>query len=147
MTIKELSIGNYLRVTREGLCIKKGTIIKINEINAENKFTKKGLVGAIYCHPLDEDQLDGGIWFAYLEPIEITPAILEKSGWKVNRGTNIWFAILGENVVITHSSNMKDDETFIVVIADGGEIRFKFRYVHQLQNILTLCGIDKEIEL
>ena len=145
INIKELSIGNYLRIAREGLCIKKGTIIKINGIDAENKFMEKGLVGAISCHPLDEDQLDGGIWLAYLEPIEITPEILEKNGWEVNVN-NInpkkWIAVLGENAAI-----IRGDETFIIITTDGGEIRFPFRYVHQLQNALTLCGIDKEIEL
>lgn len=143
--IKELSIGNYFRVAHEGLCIKKGTIIKVNGIDAENKLMKKGLVGAISCHPLDEDQLDGGIWLAYLEPIEITPEILEKNGWEVNVN-NInpkkWIAVLVENTAIIHG-----DETFIIITTDGGEIRFPFRYVHQLQNILTLCGINKEIEL
>lgn len=33
INIKELSIGNYLHVVHEGLCIKKGTIIKIGMIH------------------------------------------------------------------------------------------------------------------
>lgn len=141
--IKELNIGNYFRVAQEGLCIKKGTIIKINGIDAESKFIEKGLVGAISCHPLDEDQLDGGIWLAYLEPIEITPEILEKSGWKISTN-NInpmkWFAYLEEKAVIVKNSDLP------TITTDTG-MKTPFRYVHQLQNILTLCGIDKEIEL
>lgn len=145
--IKELNIGNYLRVAKEGLCIKKGTIIKINGIDAENKFIKKGLVGAISCHPLDEDQLDGGIWLAYLDPIEITPEILEKNGCFYPKGSmwmkldnpyrELWICKHTDGTYWLYSSGDCDkDENFAEI-----------RYVHQLQNALTLCGISKEIKL
>lgn len=143
INIKELSIGNYLRVAKEGLFIKKGTIIKINGIDSEDKIMEKGLVGVISCHPLDKYQFDGGIWLAYLEPIEITPEILEKSGWKISINDinpMMWFAYLDEKAVIVKSSDL------VTVITDRG-MKTPFKYVHQLQNILTLCGIDKEIEL
>lgn len=143
INIKELSIGNYLRVAREGLFIKKGTIIKINGIDSEDKFMEKGLVGLISCHPLDKYQFDGGMWLAYLEPIEITPEILEKSGWKISINAinpMKWFAYLEEKAVIVKSSDL------VTVTVDTG-MKTPFRYVHQLQNILTFCGIDKGIEL
>ena len=147
INIKELSIGNYLRVAHEGLCIKKGTIIKINGIDAENKFMKKGLVGAIACHPLDEDQLDGGIWLAYLEPIEITPEILEKNGFYedgdgVYGDDNSYF-------IPIYSSGFDTGtwETHIEPTEGIGDFYGELKYVHQLQNALTLCGINKEIEL
>lgn len=129
INIKELSIGNWVENTNGNI----GKVIGITEQG--EVIVSYSENSTCYSEP------------RVLEPIEITPEILEKSGWKVNRSTNIWFAILGENVVITHSSNMKEDETFITIIADGGEIRFAFRYIHQLQNILTLCGINKEIKL
>lgn len=80
-----------------------------------------------------------------LEPVEITPEILEKNGWKVNRDPKAWIALLGENVAVIH--NGKKDETFVIIHTDSGEIRFPFRYIHQLQRAFSLCGIQKEITL
>lgn len=144
INIKELNIGNYLRVAKEGLCIKKGTIIKINGIDSEDKIMEKGLVGVISCHPLDKYQFDGGIWLAYLEPIEITPEILEKSGWEVlvnDINPKKWIAYLIEEDALI----VKGGDLVTLNTNTGKEI--PFRYVHQLQNALILCGINKKIEL
>lgn len=146
--IKELNIGNYLRVAQEGLCIKKGTIVKINGIDAESKFIEKGLVGAISCHPLDEDQLDGGIWLAYLEPIEITPEILEKNGWRLGKYSSATLEIENKIVVLEFYESGTQLRIFNRAVDEGLQILdVRISGVHQLQNALTLCGINKEIEL
>lgn len=84
-----------------------------------------------------------------LEPIEITPAILEKNGWEV-RVSDIkpkkWIAFFWEKASITHDF-VDEDKMFAIIYSDEGEIRLEIRYVHQLQRAFSLCGIQKEIEL
>ena len=145
INIKELNIGNYLSVAKEGLCIKKGTIIKINGIDAENKFMEKGLVGVISCHPLDKYQFDGGIWLAYLEPIPITPAILKKNGWE--RRYNRAILKFENKIIVLGFYESGTQLTIKRAIDDLTILNVKISGFHQLQNALTLCGINKNIEL
>lgn len=74
-------IGDWVRVNRDGLCIKKNTAVRVMGIDGESKLKEKGLVGCAGCHPLDKNQFDGGIWIDYLDPIPLTPEILEKNGF------------------------------------------------------------------
>ena len=92
-------------------------------------------------------------WFSpndIIEPIPLTPEILEKNGFEEGYG-------LSTHCLNYH--NYKDHESdFDIYICDGiregstcGELReFEFtavRYVHELQHALKFCGIEKEIVL
>lgn len=81
MKAEELQIGDLLRVNRDGLCIRKGTAVTVQGIDGSNNFPEKGLYGVADCRPLDESQFQGGIWLDYLDPIPLTPEILEKNGF------------------------------------------------------------------
>ena len=164
MKAEDLMIGDYCRVWREGLCIKnKGTIVKVLAIDAENRFEKRGLVGCAHCHPLD-GQFDGGIWCEYLDPIPLTPEILEKNGFDVNGipedmqpveerdwsdDTYVWSRQETPYERTQVSVYMDDPDNFFAEIicqhchVDGVHIN----YVHELQHALKLCGISKEIVL
>lgn len=82
------------------------------------------------------------IWETYdnIEPIPITPEILEKNGWE-ERPTGYVFYTDGKrydnSLWYIFGSN-----TFVVNNAE-----FQIKYVHQLQHVLRLCGIEKEIIL
>lgn len=91
-----------------------------------------------------------------IEPIPITPEILEKNGFKVKepesnfkyvttgRKYTIEFLFFGE--AIHGVSTVMDCE----VVFSGGLDRIhkcNVKYVHELQHALKLCGIEKEIEL
>ncbi len=75
-----------------------------------------------------------------LEPIPLTPEILEKNGWE-ERPTGYVFYTDGKrydnSLWYIFGSN-----TFVVNTAE-----FQIKYVHELQHALRLCGIEKEIEL
>lgn len=139
MKANELMIGDYMRINRDGLCIKKGTIVEVRGIDADEKLIEKGLIGSTICHPLDDNQFDGGIWCEYLDPIPITPEILEKNGWKE---AQFWHEYQdGKNTIQSCLPDMRG-------IINGVEIQhFKCEYVHQYQHLLRLCGIEKEIVL
>ena len=157
MKAEDLMIGDYCRVWREGLCIKnKGTIVKVLGIDAEKSLKEKGLVGCAHCHPLDGDQFDGGIWCEYLDPIPLTPEILEKNGFKKSifrdiEGQHQWSWWRDTLTVVTlWMRELNDNPT------DGWMIRIestpaacclKISSVHELQHCLKLCGIEKEIVL
>ena len=74
-----------------------------------------------------------------IEPIPLTPEILEKNGFRLDTYSEEfmsgkWWT---RNDFVIHES-MNDSV---------GRNNFSYKYVHQLQHALRLCGIEKEIEL
>ncbi len=131
INIKDIQVGNYLRVNRD-VCIKKGTIVEVRGMAADNRF--KNHTGCVSCHPLDDNQFDGGIWCDYLDPIPLTAEILEKNFPEPTDGLT-WFPEEGGFNCHTYVPKCE-------INAFG-----LFKYVHQLQNALRLCWIEKTIEL
>ena len=102
---------------------------------------------------------------AYIQPIPLTPEILEKNGFHINGMPNsitsvkaiddwsddtyVWSRQETPNERMFVSVYIDDPFNFFVEIscqychADGIHIR----YIHELQNALKLCGIEKEIML
>ena len=69
------------------------------------------------------------------QPIPITPEIFEKNGWKE---TEYWHEYKDGNTIIQCSLHK------IWGIINEIEIEhFKCEYVHQLQHLLRLCGLDE----
>ncbi len=148
MKAEDLMVGDFARVNRDGLCIKKDTIVEIRGVNSDEKLPEKNLVGFAACRPLDGEQFECGIWCEYLSPIQLTLEIFEKNRW--------WwdgvYAILryDESAYLSyykHEGILRDFREG----RDGVDIIFQSRpglnYVHELQHALHSCRIDKEIEL
>lgn len=79
-----------------------------------------------------------------LQPIPLTPEILEKIGFKFEQQGSLEVAIL----------KMKNHHPITLEYigwSDGRwsirEHRLVVKYVHELQHALRLCGIDKEINI
>lgn len=151
METKGLMIGDYLFVAKDNLCIRKGTIVEIRGIDADDKLEGKNLIGSTHCRPLDKDQFEGGIWLDYLEPIPLTPEILEENGFKSWKYGYMWKERIGIGGQTTSASSPIE-----IIIYEGGhsiimntherkEFQGSIDYVHELQHALRLCGIDKEI--
>ena len=69
------------------------------------------------------------------EPITLTSEILEKNGWKE---TEYWHEYKDGNTIIQYSLSN------IWGIINEIEIEhFKCEYVHQLQHLLRLCGLNE----
>lgn len=140
MKATELMIGDYLRINRDRLCIKKGTIVEVRGIDANASL--KNLIGCATCRPLDDMQYEGGIWCDYLEPIPITKEILEKNGF-TRYGTD--YILKGEHFGLDNPSNPNNylDNYWLRISIKAVHIE----HVHELQHALRLCGIEKEIVL
>ena len=108
------------------------------------KVTDINHYGDVSCEALKPfpDELDwqDGDDFSWIEPIPLTPEILEKNGWE-KRPTGCVFYTDGKrydnSLWYIFGSN-----TFVVNTAE-----FQIKYVHELQHALRLCRIKKEIEL
>lgn len=77
----------------------------------------------------------------WLEPIPITPEILEDNGWEIVSATiasEIWWL---------------DAEETEIKLEEFGNGKYYYReeldilYVHELQHLLKLCGIKQELKL
>ena len=148
MKAEELFVGAIVRVNRDGLCIKKDTIVKVRAVYADVKLPEKGLVGAAHCRPLDDDQFDGGIWCEYLDPIPLTPEILEKNGWKKDSGgEECWANSKGWFTPHEYGKRETIKSWEVEICGKPNSFDGVIKYVHQFQHALRLCGIDKEIEL
>lgn len=147
MKANELMAGDYFRVAKD-VCIKKGTVVEIRSIDTDNNFPEKGLFGCASCRTLDENQFTGGVWLDYLEPIPLTPEILEKNFREYLPGINLMYQLKGPYFAMNEEGNQW---VFGLVKEDGEKsCRYplvKITYVHQLQHALRLCGIKKEIVL
>ena len=91
---------------------------------------------------------------AEIEPVPLTPEILEKNGFKKNEYGDFYLDIVAGYVGITVEEIPLSNKLFFEIeYACLGEtyhphtINVQLNYVHELQHALLLCGIDKEIIL
>ena len=105
-----------------------------------NSYKGKDHVNWVDCEVWDELSMDD------IEPIPLTPEILEKNGFEYKEGET---GMCGVEIAPCY---LRDDVPF-EVFCDGEPFAIWFKepinikYVHQLQHALRLCGIEKEITL
>ena len=121
MEAKDLMIGDKLKTT---FSQKK---VKVKEIKQNCIYTE-----------------DNGYEYNEIEPIPLTPEILEKNGFRLEENE---IGMYGVHIAPYY---MRDDVPF-EVFCDGSPFAIWFKepvnikYVHQLQHALRLYGIEKEI--
>ena len=136
--VNELMIGDYVKFLGK---VRKIKSIVGKDTGIEISFEGKNPVAV----SLDE-----------IEPIPLTPEILEKNGWKhefdkteymvkyelAQKGKDCWmmWAIKEHNFDI-----QKQDEKLNMYNLKVQRVCIPCDYVHQLQHALRLCGIEKEI--
>ena len=83
----------------------------------------------------------------YIEPIPLTPEILEKNFQEFLPGINLMYQLKGPYCAMNEDGQW----VFGLVKVDGEDsARYplvKISFVHQLQHALRLCGIEKEITI
>ena len=131
MKANELQIGDYVNY--------RGQIIKVTSLYDKGGSNEVGWSNK------------ESVWVnaSNVEPIPLTPEILEKNGFVNDRGIYCW---RDENKQITYFSkeNNRPYCTYSFVNIESGCIdvnELPMEYVHELQHTLRLCGIKIEIEL
>ena len=127
LTGKEIMIGDWVQVP----CLIDNT----ENYNAwcQIKQLRDGDLDVIGFKELSYDEI---------EPIPITPEILEKNGFKYM--TDLWY---------TQTKEMKPiqivfKKTSVITLSiNCTPVPINLKYVHQLQHALRLYGIEKEIVL
>lgn len=144
MKANEIMPGDYFRVNHDHLCIKKDTIVEVRAVDADDKLIEKGLVGSAHCRPLDKMQFDGGIWCEYLDPIPITPEILEKNFEK-----KTFYGIYDDyfDLDIREYTDSLYIVTYHSCEFNIPDQAIHISWVHELQHFLVHCCIEKEIVL
>lgn len=85
------------------------------------------------------------------EPISLTPEILEKNGFILDKFITDYMRYDGiEERVIMHNDKERinpNNEWFVLINNEDYKTMMicELTYVHELQHLLKLCGIDKEI--
>ena len=136
INIKELSIGNWVKFPY--------SIDKIVDLPyIEGKGMCASFAASATLFPISVKDL---------EPIEITPEILEKNGLEKQEPQGYLMGIYGrnENDKIIYAIYYREEDHFLSIEgydSFGSFSKTNIRYIHQLQNVLKLCGINKEIEL
>lgn len=124
--IKELSVGNWVKFPHG--------IDKIDELCRWANYAATAT-----NRPVSVEEL---------EPIEITLEILEKNGWRLGKYSSATLEIENKIVVLEFYESGTQLRIFDRVVDEGLQILdVRISGIHQLQNILTLCGINKNIEL
>jgi hypothetical protein len=110
----------------------------------------------VICIKAEDLCRDACIIETHYEPIPLTPEILEKNGFKKLSFSGWEFDYEDEDEVLKYKILWRNDypknySTHLTVnsfSADFGSFKsFNIKYVHELQHVLRLCGIEKEIEL
>lgn len=90
-----------------------------------------------------------------LEPIPLTPEILEKNGFKLYIPENHLETVYAcQDISKAVADELyalwpyRDGSFYLLLRVDGKDmVRMNVHYAHELQHALRLCGIEKEIEL
>lgn len=146
MKANELMIGNFLRYKQD-----------FPDTHLRGKIAKVcGIRGRVDVRTIDDGKFHESEHPDWLEPIPLTPEILEKNGF-VFDGTKDWLyknehVFFSIRVTPPQPDNEWWDEgaTGFEIWDNDSDIIIEGRkqiFVHELQHALRLCGIEKEVEL
>lgn len=129
MKANELMIGDFLRYKQD-----------FPHTHLQGKIVKVcGIRGRVDVRTIDDGNFHESEHPDWLEPIPLTPEILEKNGFQYN---NLPFVQGWEQFGLTlyrgGNGYRINCETNVALVIDS---------VHELQHALRLCQIDKEIKL
>ena len=149
-------IGDLVRVNKD-VSFKKGMIVVIRGIDADRTFHE--LKGCATCVALgNPDEMQGGVWIEYLDPIPLTSELLEKKGfervpqpgcvnpyhWMLEKyeeeTEGLLYRIKAYNTMFRGMYVSIDNPSDCETINFGKQIE----HVHELQHAFRLCdiGID-----
>lgn len=146
---EDLRIGDLVRVNKND-SIKNGIIGKVTDIDSLREYKEKK--GAITLNTIEDDGWYWGVWCCNIEPIPLTPEILEKNGFKVRVSRVYYTKLIGyanflqRNIAIERKRN--DWAVFIIYKKTPDSVLLRhIQYIQELQHILWALGLDANLKI
>lgn len=147
---EDLRIGDLV-IVNENCSLEQGTIGKVSEVRSTPLYKENE--GSIGLKPISNDRWPWGVLCRNIDPIPLTPEILEKNGFKEDVVGNYYTKPLDNE---THpfkrylAVELKRENWAVFIkycrLHDCALLR-KIQHVHELQHILWALGLDAEIKL
>ena len=138
MNVKELMVGNFVRLNKEIDDFKK-EIVVVKTIFSFNEASIRDFLDIRYCC-IDPE---------YLDPIPLTVDILKKNGFEM-ASSEIQKYILWEHKYTVFAMNIYNEAWEIDIFSKECKLPYQSAivyHIHHLQQWLRFCGIEREIKM
>lgn len=138
---KDLRIGDLV-IVNENCSLEQGTIGKVSEVRSTPLYKENE--GSIGLKPISNDRWPWGVLCRNIDPIPLTPEILEKNGFNMREDTVVY----AKNRL--GLKPLGDGKGYQVGL---GSLRFLYvkvriiKYVHELQHIIWALGLDANLKI
>ena len=138
---EDLRIGDLV-IVNENCSLEQGTIGKVSEVRSTPLYKENE--GSIGLKPISNDRWPWGVLCRNIDPIPLTPEILEKNGFNMREDTVVY----AKNRL--GLKPLGDGKGYQVGL---GSLRLLFvnvrviKYVHELQHILWALGLDANLKI
>ena len=138
---EDLRIGDLV-IVNENCSLEQGTIGKVSEVRSTPLYKENE--GSIGLKPISNDRWPWGVLCRNIDPIPLTPEILEKNGFNMREDTVVY----AKNRL--GLKPLGDGKGYHVGL---GSLRLLFvnvrviKYVHELQHILWALGLDANLKI
>lgn len=141
----DLRIGDLV-IVNENCSLEQGTIGKVSEVRSTPLSKEKE--GSIGLKPISNDRWPWGVLCRNIDPIPLTPEILEKNGWK-KRTEGWYFMMISKYMYLSVEFGYENGiRVFLKRATDGFYVKLNIaNNVHELQHILWALGKDANLKI
>lgn len=142
---EDLRIGDLV-IVNENCSLEQGTIGKVSEVRSTPLYKENE--GSIGLKPISNDRWPYGVLCRNIDPIPLTPEILEKNGWK-KRTEGWYFMMISKYMYLSVEFGYENGiRVFLKRTTDGLYVKLNIaNNVHELQHILWALGLDAELKV
>lgn len=142
---EDLRIGDLV-IVNENCSLEQGTIGKVSEVRSTPLYKENE--GSIGLKPISNDRWPYGVLCRNIDPIPLTPEILEKNGWR-KRTEGWYFMMISKYMYLSVEFGYENGiRVFLKRTTDGLYVKLNIaNNVHELQHILWALGLDAELKV
>lgn len=142
---EDLRIGDLV-IVNENCSLEQGTIGKVSEVRSTPLYKENE--GSIGLKPISDDRWPYGVLCRNIDPIPLTPEILEKNGWK-KRTEGWYFMMISKYMYLSVEFGYENGiRIFFKRTTDGLYVKLNVaNNVHELQHILWALGLDANLKI
>ena len=142
---EDLRIGDLV-IVNENCSLEQGTIGKVSEVRSTPLYKENE--GSIGLKPISNDRWPYGVLCRNIDPIPLTPEILEKNGWK-KRTEGWYFMMISKYMYLSVEFGYENGiRVFLKRTTNGLYVKLNVaNNVHELQHILWALGLDSNLKI